>query len=114
MSQQKKRRPPRRKLPNPDHHSMHQQHHQIRAMNEHQRLPSYKSIMKEYQDKVASINFRNDMLQRQVASNYKNEFDRIRGLLEHTIMPDRDIRRLRTRGEDLQRLINKNDQVLFI
>ena len=52
---------------------MHTQHHQVRAMNEHREMPSYKNIMKQYQDKVASINFRHDMLLRQRNANYQNE-----------------------------------------
>jgi hypothetical protein len=105
MAQQKKR-PPRRKLPNPDQHSMHQQHHQVRAMKEQKHLPSYKNIMKEYQDKVASINFRNDMLQRQRNANYRNEYDRMRGILDHSVLRGESLARLHHRGAYLARMLD--------
>ena len=34
-------RPPRRRLPNLDNNSIHQQHHQVRAMQEHRHMPNY-------------------------------------------------------------------------
>ena len=102
-------RPPRRRLPNPDNHSMHAQHHQIRAMNEHKQIPSYKNIMKEYQDRVASVNFRNDMLQRQRNANYQNEYHRLSSLLDHTIIPGVHLGRLKKRKENLRALLYYND-----
>ena len=102
-----RKRPPRRKLPNPDDHSMHAQHHQVRAMKAHRHLPSYKEVMKEYQDKVASIHFRHDMLQRQRNANYQNEHDRLRGILEHTVVPYPDMLRLTRRSDDLKRMLHE-------
>ena len=102
-------RPPRRRLPGTDDHSMHAQHHQVRAMNEHKHIPSYKDIMKEYQDRVASVNFRNDMLQRQRNANYQNEYHRLSSILNHTIIPGVHLARLQKRKERLRELLYHND-----
>ena len=103
----RKKRPPRRRLPNPDGHSMHAQHHQVRAMKEHKHMPNYKDMMKNYQDRVASINFRNDMLQRQKNANYQNEHQRLRGILEHTVVRGVDHQRLQSRMHDLKKMLHE-------
>ena len=100
-------RPPRRRLPNLDNNSIHQQHHQVRAMQEHRHMPNYKHIMKEYQDKVASINFRHDMLQRQKNANYQNEYNRLRGHLEHTVLRGENLHRLQHRMADLKSMLHE-------
>jgi len=100
-------RPPRRRLPNLDNNSIHQQHHQVRAMQEHRHMPNYKHIMKEYQDKVASIQFRHDMLQRQKNANYQNEYNRLRGHLEHTVLRGENLHRLQHRMADLKSMLHE-------
>ena len=105
MSQEK--RPPRRRLPNLDNHSIHQQHLQVRAMKEHKHIANYKHIMKEYQDKVASINFRNEMLQRQKHANYQNEYNRLRGHLEHTVVRGANLHRLQHRMAELRGMLHE-------
>ena len=100
-------RPPRRRLPNLDNNSIHQQHHQVRAMQEHRHMPNYKHIMKEYQDKVASIHFRHDMLQRQKNANYQNEYQRLRGHLEHTVVRGENLHRLQHRMADLKSMLHE-------
>jgi hypothetical protein len=100
-------RPPRRRLPNLDNNSIHQQHHQVRAMQEHRHMPNYKHIMKEYQDKVASIQFRHDMLQRQKNANYQNEYNRLRGHLEHTVVRGENLHRLQHRMADLKSMLHE-------
>jgi predicted RNase H-like nuclease (RuvC/YqgF family) len=100
-------RPPRRRLPNLDNNSIHQQHHQVRAMQEHRHMPNYKHIMKEYQDKVASIHFRHDMLQRQKNANYQNEYNRLRGHLEHTVVRGENLHRLQHRMADLKSMLHE-------
>ena len=100
-------RPPRRRLPNLDNNSIHQQHHQVRAMQEHRHMPNYKHIMKEYQDKVASIHFRHDMLQRQKNANYQNEYNRLRGHLEHTVLRGENLHRLQHRMADLKSMLHE-------
>jgi len=103
----RKRRQPRRRLPNLDNNSIHQQHHQVRAMQEHRHMPNYKHIMKEYQDKVASIQFRHDMLQRQKNANYQNEYNRLRGHLEHTVVRGENLHRLQHRMADLKSMLHE-------
>ena len=103
----RKRRQPRRRLPNLDNNSIHQQHHQVRAMQEHRHMPNYKHIMKEYQDKVASIHFRHDMLQRQKNANYQNEYQRLRGHLEHTVVRGENLHRLQHRMADLKSMLHE-------
>jgi predicted RNase H-like nuclease (RuvC/YqgF family) len=100
-------RPPRRRLPNLDNNSIHQQHHQVRAMQEHRHMPNYKHIMKEYQDKVASIHFRHDMLQRQKNANYQNEYNRLRGHLEHTVVRGENLHRLQHRMAELKSMLHE-------
>ena len=100
-------RPPRRRLPNLDNNSIHQQHHQVRAMQEHRHMPNYKHIMKEYQDKVASIQFRHDMLQRQKNANYQNEYNRLRGHLEHTVVRGENLHRLQHRMAELKSMLHE-------
>jgi len=106
-SDKRKRRQPRRRLPNLDNNSIHQQHHQVRAMQEHRHMPNYKHIMKEYQDKVASIHFRHDMLQRQKNANYQNEYNRLRGHLEHTVVRGENLHRLQHRMADLKSMLHE-------
>jgi predicted RNase H-like nuclease (RuvC/YqgF family) len=103
----RKKRPPRRRLPNLDNNSIHQQHHQVRAMQEHRHMPNYKHIMKEYQDKVASIHFRHDMLQRQKNANYQNEYQRLRGHLEHTVVRGENLHRLQHRMAELKSMLHE-------
>ena len=100
-------RPPRRRLPNLDNNSIHQQHHQVRATQEHRHMPNYKHIMKEYQDKVASIHFRHDMLQRQKNANYQNEYNRLRGHLEHTVLRGENLHRLQHRMAELKSMLRE-------
>ena len=106
-SDKRKRRQPRRRLPNLDNNSIHQQHHQVRAMQEHRHMPNYKHIMKEYQDKVASIHFRHDMLQRQKNANYQNEYNRLRGHLEHTVVRGENLHRLQHRMAELKSMLHE-------
>ena len=100
-------RPPRRRLPNLDNNNIHQQHQAVRAMQEHRHMPNYKHIMKEYQDKVASIHFRHDMLQRQKNANYQNEYNRLRGHLEHTVVRGENLHRLQHRMAELKSMLHE-------
>ena len=73
----------------------------------HQKI-SYKDIMKGYENKVASINFRKDMLLRQRNSNYVNEFNRISSVLAGNVqgLPPVRMASLKQRQADLVRLAN--------
>ena len=68
---------------------------------------NYKDIMKEYENKVASINFRRDMIDRQRNSNYVNEFNRIKGVLSRVVhgLPDPDLQRVRNRQRELAQML---------
>ena len=100
------RRLPRGRLPNPDDNSMHAQHHQVKAMKNF-KVPTYRDVIKEYQDKVASVQFRHDMLQRQKNANYVNEYNRLRGKLEHTVVRGADMQRLQNRMNDLRHMLRE-------
>ena len=65
---------------------------------------TYKDVISAYQDKVASINFRNDALQRIQNSNYANEYHRIQGEMSSTILPDANLQRLQQRQQTLKEL----------
>ena len=111
-SDKRKRRQPRRRLPNLDNNSIHpglvpHRLQAVRAMQEHRHMPNYKHIMKEYQDKVASIQFRHDMLQRQKNANYQNEYNRLRGHLEHTVVRGENLHRLQHRMADLKSMLHE-------
>jgi len=71
--------------------------------------PQYRAILKQFEEKQASIKFRHDMLIRQRNSNYVNEHNRITGILERTVhgLPETSTARLRYRQEQLQRLAEK-------
>ncbi len=66
----------------------------------------YKDIMKDFADKHASIQFRNDLLLRQRNANYVGEHNRITGVLDTLVpgMHDASIERLRNRQANLARL----------
>ena len=73
----------------------------------HQKI-SYKDVMKGYEAKVASINFRRDMLTRQRNSNYVNEFNRISSVLTSNMsgLPQVSLERLRRRQTELTQMAN--------
>lgn len=66
----------------------------------------YPALMERHRVKHASINFRNDMLKAQARSQYHNEFDRIKSILAHTIVPEGHMsrERLDNRLKELKRL----------
>ena len=65
---------------------------------------TYRDILKEYQDKVASINFRNDMIKRSNNANYVNEHNRLAGALRGTILPDATLHRITNRQNHLRQV----------
>ena len=65
---------------------------------------TYKDILTNYQDKVASINFRNDMIKRAKNSNYVNEHNRLSGALRGTILPDATLHRITNRQNHLRKV----------
>ena len=62
-----------------------------------------RSVMEAKKTKAENIQLRKDWLDRQKRVNYQSEYDRIRGLLSQTVLPD-GARRLEERKAELQRL----------
>jgi hypothetical protein len=59
-----------------------------------------------HQTKVASIQIRKKMLERQKVNNYQNEYDRIRGLIAHNVVKqgDHSLDGLKRRASELKKL----------
>ena len=69
-------------------------------------LRHYKQLqqrMDARKTKAESITLRKDWLRAQKRANYQNEYDRIRGLLSQTILPD-GAKRLEDREKELKSL----------
>ena len=69
------------------------------------RIPySYHKIMERHHRRHASIQFRNDLLKAQARANYHNEYDRLTGILNNTVLKHGDKERLMNRKEELKKL----------
>ena len=69
------------------------------------RVPySYEKIMENHHRRNASIQFRNDLLKAQKRANYHNEYDRLTGILNNTVLRHGNKERLINRKEELKRL----------
>lgn len=69
------------------------------------RVPhSYHKLMERHQRRHASIQFRNDLLKSQARANYHNEYDRLTGILNNTVLGHGDKERLMNRKDELKRL----------
>jgi len=69
------------------------------------RVPySYHKLMERHQRRHASIQFRNDLLKAQARANYHNEYDRLTGIMNSTVLGHGDKERLMNRKEELKRL----------
>ena len=69
------------------------------------RIPySYHAIMERHRLKHASIQFRTDMLKAQARSNYHNEYDRLTGIMNNTVLGHGDKERLMNRKAELRKL----------
>ena len=68
----------------------------------------YKDILKDFADKHASVQFRNDLLLRKRNANYVGEHNRITGILDTLVpgMHDGSIERLRNRQANLALLVH--------
>ena len=67
-------------------------------------LTNLSKMLDAHNTRVASIQFWKNALQAAVRSNYKNEYDRIRGLLAHTIMEGKSSEHLENRKQQLEKL----------
>ena len=66
----------------------------------------YPALIERQRMKHASIQFRNDMLKANARAHYHNEYDRIRSILTHTVVPQGHMsrERLENRAKELKRL----------
>jgi hypothetical protein len=62
-----------------------------------------RNIIKAHQTKASLISLRKDWLDRQKASNYQNEYDRIRGILQNSSLPAVTIDSLNKRVDTLKK-----------
>ena len=67
-----------------------------------------KNIMEAAKFRQASVAYRHDLLLHQQHINYQNEHDRIRGILDHTNLPDSSAKRLQDRRDKLHKLMEAN------
>ena len=80
-----------------------------KAINmETQYHPAYwrrvKNELEAYNTKAASIAFRKHILEKQKQGDYQREFESIRGVLSHSVLPFQTVKRLRERAEKLHEL----------
>ena len=61
------------------------------------------------ESKVKNNTLRKEWLDRQNNASYRNEYDRIRGHLSHALIPYGNIRKLKRRAEELQRLFSSSN-----
>jgi len=65
-----------------------------------------KELMAEVKLRKASFAYKHELLLHHQKINYQNEYDRIRGMLEHTNLPESSIKRLDARRKQLYELIS--------
>ena len=59
--------------------------------------------------KTKSIMTRKNWLERQTNANYRNEYDRLRGEMEHNRLPFKQKYKLERRAEDLRKLFSSGN-----
>jgi hypothetical protein len=67
-------------------------------------LKRLKDRLEEYNTKEALIHFRRNAMERAKVSNYSGEYERIRGILQHSTLPGETKNRLIHRQEELKQL----------
>ena len=80
-----------------------------KAINmETQYHPAYwrrvKNELEAYNTKAASIAFRKHILEKQKQGDYQREFESIRGVLSHSVLPFQTVKRLKDRAVHLREL----------
>ena len=63
-----------------------------------------KRTMEMHETKQKSILFRKQVLDDRVRANYQNEYERLRGVIAHTVVPEQTRQRLISRIGQLQNL----------
>ena len=64
---------------------------------------SQKKLIEAHQNKAASIEFRKKVLDDRKRLSYMNEYDRLRGLLAHTVVPEQTKRTIEDRFKQIQK-----------
>ena len=72
------------------------------------KLQTIDDIMKRTEARNASIVFRDNLMRSTARSNYMNEYDRIRGVLSHTIVGDPYLEHYVNRQRELRALMQAN------
>ena len=83
----------------------------IKSLQKHQieNIKFYRDQLKARQSQVASAAFRNELLTRQDAINYRNEYNRLKNALEtNSSMPFETMTRVEARKTHLETLISKS------
>jgi hypothetical protein len=75
---------------------------------QYRKPPDWEELMKAVKVQKASFAYRHELLLHNQTINYQNEYDRIRGMLEHTNLPESSKTRLATRRDSLHKLITEN------
>ena len=66
------------------------------------------NIIEASKNAQASVAYRHELLLHHQRINYQNEHDRIRGILDHTNLPDSSAKRLQDRRDKLHKLMEAN------
>jgi hypothetical protein len=67
-------------------------------------LKRLKDKLEEINTRDALITFRRNVMERQKLNNYSGEYERIRGILQHSVLPHETKSRLIDREAELKRL----------
>jgi|LakMenE18May11ns_1017448.scaffolds.fasta_scaffold8962320_1 hypothetical protein len=69
---------------------------------------SWKKLKEFRENKTANARFRHELLQKQINSNYINEYNRIKSILDNHVLKDADMERLSNRMTELRTLFEKH------
>ncbi len=67
--------------------------------------PNLKALLEGAKQKKASFAYQHELLLHNQRINYKNEYDRIKQILDHTNLPDSSITRMKDRREYLHKVM---------
>jgi len=82
---------------------MHKLPHHVKNVDMHM-----KNLIEASKAQQTSIAYRHELLLHHQRINYQNEHDRIRGILDHTNLPESSATRLKSRRDNLHKLIEAN------
>lgn len=70
----------------------------------HKYIKRLKDKLEEYNTREALVQFRHKAIERQKISNYSGEYDRVRGMLQQSLLPSETVKRLKDREDELKKL----------